>query len=398
MRIAYLINIYPMTSQSFIRREIRALESQGFEVDRYAARAWDQEVVDPVDKDERDQTRVIQNVGKWQLLLAMLLVFLRHPVAYSRAKLLAWKMFRSSDRGWLIHLAYLGQACVLLRWLTRRPVEHLHVHFATNATEIAMLCRVLGGPPYSFMVHGPEELDRAVVLGMQEKVSRAKFVTVITSFCRSQMYRWCDYGDWNKIHMVHCGLDAKFLGSSASPPVANRRLLNIGRICEQKGQLLLIEAVARLAEEGQQFELTIVGDGPMRGEVEQLIEKHGLQDHVVLAGWQTSQQVHDLLLRCQTMVLPSFAEGLPVVIMESLALQRPVITTYIAGIPELVDEQCGWLVPAGSVDALVMAMRDALEASDDQLAGLGATGAARVRESHDITKEAAKLAALICDP
>ena len=188
MRIAYLINVYPMTSQSFIRREIQELESQGFEVDRFSARGWDQQVSDPKNQAEKDKTRVLQDVGKGQLLLAAFMVFLTRPLAYSRAKWLSWKMFRSSDRSWFIHVAYLMQACVLLRWLEKNPVEHLHIHFATNATEIAMLCRVLGGPPYSFMVHGPEELDRAVVLGMKEKVSRAKFVTVITDFCRSQMY------------------------------------------------------------------------------------------------------------------------------------------------------------------------------------------------------------------
>ncbi len=395
MRIAYLVNIYPMTSQSFIRREIRELESQGFEVDRYSTRAWDKDVVDPLDKQERDKTTVIQNVSKVQLLLSALIVFAQHPVAYTKAKWLAWKMFRSSDRGWFIHVAYLCQACVLLRWLKKNPVQHLHVHFATNATEIAMLCRILGGPPYSFMVHGPEELDRAVVLGMNEKVRRAKFVTVITDFCRSQMYRWCEYTDWKKINIVHCGLDADFLEAEVQPPVANRKLLNIGRICEQKGQLLLVEAVAKLAEEGERFQLTIVGDGSMRGEVEQLIQTHNLQDHIVLAGWQTSHQVRQHIVDSQALVLPSFAEGLPVVIMESLSLQRPVITTYIAGIPELVDHECGWMVPAGSVEALVDAMRDALHADDEVLKRLGQVGAARVRTRHNIKTEAKKLADLI---
>ena len=175
----------------------------------------------------------------------------------------------------------------------------------------------------------------------------------------------------------------------------NRKLLNIGRICEQKGQLLLVEAVAKLAEEGERFQLTIVGDGSMRGEVEQLIQTHNLQDHIVLAGWQTSHQVRQHIVDSQALVLPSFAEGLPVVIMESLSLQRPVITTYIAGIPELVDHECGWMVPAGSVEALVDAMRDALHADDEVLKRLGQVGAARVRTRHNIKTEAKKLADLI---
>ena len=395
MRIAYLVNIYPSTSQSFIRREIHELESQGFEVERFATRKWDQPLVDEADIAEQNRTRVIQDLGKLQALLLTLQVVVSKPAAFFKALKLVWTMNSKSARSPIVHFLYLVQACVLRRWLAKNPVEHVHVHFATNATEIAMLCHELGGPTYSFMVHGPEEIDRAVVLGMDEKVSRARFVTVITDFCRSQMYRWSPHTEWHKIHIVHCGLDSKYITANPTPPSKNGKLLNIGRICEQKGQLLLMQAAAKLVQQGREFELTVVGDGSMRGELEAFIEKHELGNHVKLVGWQTNAQVQQRLLDCQTMVLPSFAEGLPVVIMESLALQRPVITTYIAGIPELVDEECGWIVPAGAVDATTDAMAASLDATEQELRAMGKVGAKRVRERHDVTVEARKLAELI---
>ncbi len=383
-----------MVSQSFIRREIAELEAQGFEVDRYSARSWDQDVVDPKDIAERDKTTILQDAGLVGILKAVTICFAR-PKSFLKAKRLALRMAKSSDRSVFVHIAYLVQACILFRLFAKRPVEHVHVHFATNATDIALLCHELGGPSFSFMVHGPEELDRAVVLNMDEKVSRAAFVTVITEFCRSQIYRWCSHDNWSKIQIVRCGLDADYLDREALPLSANRKFLNIGRICEQKGQLLLIEAAAVLAKAGHKFELTIIGDGPMRPELERMIASKKLSEHVHLAGWQTSEQVRQHLLESQTLVLPSFAEGLPVVILEALALQRPVITTYIAGIPELVDEACGWLVPAGSVEDLASAIGEALELDASSLVELGKVGAQRVKHQHDVRKEAALLGKLL---
>ena len=147
----------------------------------------------------------------------------------------------------------------------------------------------------------------------------------------------------------------------------------------RKGRSCCVEAAGRLAAEGLAFELVLVGDGPLRRPIEELIERLGLQKHVRLAGWQGTEAVREEILRARALVLPSFAEGLPVVLMEAMALGRPVISTYVAGIPELVvPGVCGWLVPAGSVEALAEAMRDVLLAPVHELERLGRAGAARV--------------------
>jgi glycosyltransferase involved in cell wall biosynthesis len=166
-------------------------------------------------------------------------------------------------------------------------------------------------------------------------------------------------------------------------------------LSEQKGHLLLIEAASRLAALGLSFKLVFVGDGPLRPQIEALIAQYGLQDHIEITGWASSNDVQQQILASRAMVLPSFAEGLPVVIMEALALSRPVISTYVAGIPELVEpEKCGWLVPPGSVEALTAAMRTALQLPVEKLEQMGRAGAERVASQHDAKQEATRLAAL----
>ena len=308
----------------------------------------------------------------------------------------ALRLGRKSERGLAVHLIYLAEACVLCDWTKRDRIDHLHVHFGTNSTAVAMLCRLLGGPPYSFTVHGPEEFDRPLALSLPEKIRHAAFVVCICSFGRSQLWRWADFADWAKVHVVHCGLDQSYLATTPSPPSSAARLINIGRLSEQKGQLVLVEAAARLARQGREFEIVIIGGGPFKAKIEQRIRDLNLGAHVKLAGWLSGSQVQEQLLNSRGLVLPSFAEGLPVVIMESLALGRPVISTYVAGIPELVQPgKTGWLVPAGDVDQLAAAMTAMLDAPVEELERMGRTGAERVARDHNVAIEARKLRELI---
>ena len=395
--VAYLINQYPRASHSFIRREIAALESLGLTVCRFSIRPSGAEVVDEADKAEQPRTRALLSVGAAGLFAATVATMFTRPAAFVHALGLALRVGYRGDRGTIIHLIYLAEACVLLRWLRQCGATHLHAHFGTNSTTVAMLARALGGPPYSFTAHGPEEFDRARMLRLDEKIARATFVIAVSEFGRSQLFRWCDPRDWDKIHVVHCGVDAMFLdvASSAPPPPDARRLVCVGRLVEQKGQALLVRAAAQLARRGESFELVLVGDGPLRGPIERLGHELNLNGHIRITGMVSNAQVRAELEQARAMVLPSFAEGLPVVIMEALALRRPVVSTYVAGIPELVQSGVsGWLVPPGSVDALAEAMRAALSASPQTLAEMGAAGAAAVGQRHNAVTEAKKLAAL----
>jgi colanic acid/amylovoran biosynthesis glycosyltransferase len=392
-RVAYLINQYPKVSHSFIRTEVLELERQGWTVERHALRGWDAELVDPLDQSERSRTRYVLAGGAAALARAMLAVAARSPRRFVQAFRLATRMARGSERPLAIHWIYLAEACLLLTRFRETGVRHVHAHFGSNSTEVAMLSHALGGPGYSFTVHGPEEFDKPEALHLREKIARARFVVAITSFCRSQLFRWSATGDWPKMQEVHCALDDVFFVDA--PPGQRNRLVCIGRLCEQKGQLLLVEACRLLRDRGIAVDLVLAGDGEMRDEIEQRIAAFGLQDRVRITGWISGDQVRDELRQAGTLVLPSFAEGLPVVIMEAMASGRPPITTYIAGIPELVrDGENGLLIPAGDVDALADAIERFLALSDQEVEAMGARARAAARSRHHVRDEVAKLATL----
>jgi glycosyltransferase involved in cell wall biosynthesis len=394
MKVAYLVNQYPKVSHSFIRREITALEARGVTVARFSVRAHDG-LVDDADRAEAGRTEVLLGRGGTAVLARAAALALRRPRLFLRALATAWRLARRSDRGLLRHLAYLAEAAALCRRLEQLGVEHLHAHFGTNPATVALLCHVLGGPRFSFTVHGPEEFDRPLGIALGEKIARASFVVAVSSFGRSQLYRWCPYRDWPKIHVVRCAVEEQFLAAAVNDVPSTRRLVCVGRLCEQKGQAILVEAARRLAAAGTEFELVLVGDGEMRPEIEALIDRSGLRGRVRVTGWASGQDVLQHVQGARAVVLPSFGEGLPVVLMEALALCRPVITTSIAGIPELVrDAENGWLITPGDVDALVTAMRAALDGRPEDLARMGAAGRAVVADRHRAAVEAGKLAAL----
>jgi colanic acid/amylovoran biosynthesis glycosyltransferase len=210
------------------------------------------------------------------------------------------------------------------------------------------------------------------------------------------LYRQCEHRLWGKIHVVRCGVDGDLLDLETSPIPHARKLASIGRLSEQKGQLLLVEALGQLRRQGLRVELDFVGDGELRPQVERAIAEQGLSDSVSITGWADGETVRHVLDACSAFVLPSFAEGLPVVIMEAMARGRPVLSTYVAGIPELVQPgRNGWLVAAGSAEELANAVREVVTTPFEVLAEMGRNGRARVAEQHDIRQIGRRLATLM---
>jgi len=393
MKLAYFTNQYPKVSHSFIRREIIALEKLGHRVERFGLRSDEAELVDPLDQDEFKKTSYILYEPKMRIVFACLSVFLRQPLKFLSTIFCAIKMGFRSDRGVLRHFAYMLESCVLLTWQQQKGIEHVHAHFGTNSTTVVMFAYLLGGANYSFTVHGPEEFDKPEFISLAKKIEHCRFVVAISSYGRSQLFRWIPSEHWPKVKIIHCGLDAAFLlGDVQKEANVTKQLLCVGRLCEQKGQLLLLESMKSLRDSGVDCKLVLAGDGPMRAEVERRISEYDLSDRVEITGWISSDQVKSLLIESRGLVLPSFAEGLPVVIMEALALYRPVISTYVAGIPELVkNDENGWLIPAGDVAALTDAMKNMLNADKDKLFNMGLNGHEAVNAQHNIELEAGKL-------
>ena len=396
MKLAYFINQYPKVSHSFIRREILALEDMGYEVERFALQSDEGELVDPVDQDEFKKTAYILSESKLNLVLLGGTTFVKQPYRFAKALLIAIKMGFRSDRGVLKQIAYLLESCTLLKWQKDKGIQHIHAHFGTNPTAVVMFAHLLGGAKYSFTVHGPEEFDKPEFISIAEKIKHSCFVVAISSYGRSQLFRWISLDQWDKVKVVHCGLDQSFLADSQhKKPNLSNQIVCVGRLCEQKGQLLLLESMRSLRDEGIDCTLILAGDGPMREEVELRIATFNLSDRVEITGWISSQQVKELIVESRGLVLPSFAEGLPVVIMEALALYRPVITTYVAGIPELVkNDENGWIIPAGDNGALTESIKSLLKADSKTLSRLGENGHDAVNKQHNIEIEAAKLSNL----
>lgn len=391
MKIAYVLNTYPQPSHSFIRREIRALEAQGNDVFRFAMRSSEMPLVDPQDKSEAEKTEYVLAEGVFALLGAVWHRLRVDTEGFWKATRAAWQLGGLSKVGRFRHLIYLFEAAYIADRTTALDVSHLHAHFGTNAAAVAMLAHLMGGPDYSFTVHGPEEFDAPHALGLARKMQHAAFTVAISNYGRSQLCRWADPQDWDRIKVVHCGIEADKLSAVTAPPKGPRRLVSIGRFVEQKGQLALVTALAQTESD---IQLTLIGDGPMRQEIETLIAELGLRDRVTLAGWLNELQIAHELEKSHGLVMSSFAEGLPVVIMEAMAAARPVIATYIAGIPELVqDGKTGWLVPAGDVQALAVAMDALAKAPLSKLIKFGELGRIRVMERHDAGSEARRLAA-----
>lgn len=392
LRIAYLVNLYPAGSHTFIRREILALERRGVHVERMSLRGWDAQLVDPQDRLEQSRTRYVLARGALGLAAALLFDLLRSPVRLMKAARLALHMAADSERPWPIHLAYLAEACVVRQWAAQAGVEHMHAHFATNPAEIVMLARALGGPSYSFTAHGSDIMDRPAQVGLPLTVERAAFVVAVCSFGRSQIFKWVPHALWDRVRVIRCGLDPGY-GSDTPPATGQcRRLLCIGRLSKEKGQLLLIGAAKLLAEAKVDFEIVLAGDGPMRRELEALIAQLQLDRCIHITGWLDAAGIDQKLRHARALVVPSLSEGLPVVLMEAMAAGRPTVAPYLAGIPELVkDGRNGWLFPAGDISALAAAMQACLLAGDDELLRMADAARADVWRVHDIDAEVAKL-------
>lgn len=392
MKLAYLLNSYPMTSTTFIRREIEAIEAAGVPVTRFSVRHWGTALVDPDDIAEQGRTEYLLTGNVARLVTGAL----SEPLARPRRLLgtiPAWRtVHRAAGGGLVRHVNYLLQAIHLRRRTAALGITHVHAHFSTNAATVAMLAHRLGGPTYSFTVHGPDELVDPAANALAAKVGEARFVAAITDYCAGRIAGEApDAAD--RIRIIPCGIDLADFGPTPEEPAAAQRLVCVGRLCPNKAQTLIPAAVARIRDRFPDMVVDLIGDGEDRPKIEAEVRRLGLERNIRLLGWAAAPAVREHIRASAALLLPSYAEGLPIVLMEALALERPVLTTTIAGIPELVDARCGWLFPAGSVEAMAAAMADALSATPEHRAAMGREGRRRVAERHDVNRSAALLIA-----
>lgn len=397
MVLGYLTNQYGRASDTFIRQEVRQLRKLGHTVITFSIRRPEPEhlVSDEV-RTEQAQTTYILDAGLLRLGLAFVTCTMLRPLRMARTVSLARKTCAPGLRAMLWQVFYVIEAAYLARRIESLGLEHVHDHIAMNSASVCMFAALLSDITWSMTVHGPHDFIEPQRWALSDKMQSAAFSVFISEFGRSQGMWHAPSSVWAKLHVIRCGLDETFLGTEPAELPQAARLVFVGRLTPEKGAVLLIEAAAILKRKGVRVELVLIGDGPSRTDIEQTIARHRLQDAVTLLGWQGSTRVREEIRASRALVLPSFAEGLPIVLMEALALRRPVLSTFVAGIPELVQPGIsGFLVPPGSVNDLAEAMNTVVTASVGELSEMGRRGAARVAERHDAVENARQLEGLL---
>lgn len=394
--IAYLTGEYPRATDTFIQREVAALRELGIDVKTCSVRETDaSHHVGPEQQSEAASTFYVLRAARSvpALLSAHVSLLTAAPGRYLQALKLALIAGAPGLKGLLYQIFYFAEAGVLARHLKTSGVCHLHNHFGNSSCSVAMLTSALSGIPFSYTMHGPAIFFEPMHWRIDLKIARAAFVACISNFCRSQGMIFAGPEHWDKMHIVHCGVHPD-LYDRPSTPSSHVRLLFVGRIAAVKGLPVLIEALPELTKRHPGLSLTVIGDGPDRGKIEARVKELGLTDAVVFAGYRSQAEVADALTETDIFVLPSFAEGVPVVLMEAMAARVPVVATRIAGIPELVEDDCGTLVAPGDVVALSDAIGKL--ASDAELrCRLGEAGRTKVVADFDVGKEAERLASVL---
>lgn len=394
-RLAYLTSLYPAVSHTFIQREIERVRALGFQVATCSMRRPDRaHLTGPEERAAEETTFYIIQTGKSPLqALRALGAVLARPGRLLGTLALAWCTAPPGAKGLLKQLAYLAEAIVLSRQLRIDRIDHLHNHFADPSANVAMLTSALSGIPFSYTLHGPAELYEPEKWQLREKTTRAAFVSCISHFARSQAMYFSDPADWNKLRIVHCGVDPDRYDRPGPPPHEGLNLVFVGRLTPIKGLRILMAAFAAARVQNPDLTLTLVGDGEDRAHLEVLAAPMG--DAVRFAGYLSQESVAEAVAATDAVVLPSFAEGLPVVLMEALAAGKPVIATQVAGVGELVENGVsGFLVPASNEQALSRAILDLAETPPETRAAMGRKGRAKVHAEFDARIEAARIGAL----
>lgn len=386
MTIAYLVSQYPAPSHTFIRREIEALRGAGISITPFSIRPAPSGG-GQLDAAARAETQVVLGRGLFAYLAAFCSLLVTRPRRWFATAVLAWQHRPPGARATLWALFHFVEALTLARMLQRMRATRLHVHFANSGATVGMLAATLLELPFSMTLHGISETDYPAGLLLGRKIARADFVACASWFMRAQAMRLGDPADWPKLHVVRCSFDRAALPplTAERDPARALRFICVGRLSSEKGQRGLLEAFRTTLGRGIAAQLEFVGDGPERAALEAAAASSSFEGAVCFSGMLPEDLTLSRIAQTDVLVLPSFMEGLPMVLVEAMALGKPVIASAVAGIPELVTHRRnGLLVRASDWNALADAMTEL--ATDAGLRGrLGAAGSRSV--SHEFATE-----------
>jgi glycosyltransferase involved in cell wall biosynthesis len=357
--MAYLVSRYPAISHTFILREIVRLRALGHSIFTASINPPDR-AMEAMESEERQETKntfFVKAQGAYGAVAALLYWCARSPARL--ACTLRQGLSLGKNGSWFYGLAYIAEAALVGRWMQQHALQHLHVHFGSAGATVGILVKQLTRCHLSYTIHGPDEFDDVFGQHLPLKMQKADCVVCISQFAKGQLMRISHPDHWPKLQVCRLGVDSAQFTYTLRPPTKTPvQLLCVGRLSPAKAQILLVQACAKLHGEGLDFALTLVGDGPDRPRIEQAIASLGLARQIHLTGALNQAEVRSHFASADIFVLPSLAEGIPVVLMEAMSCGVPCVSTPVNGIPELIAHECtGLLATPGDVDALSLQLR-----------------------------------------
>jgi len=400
LRIAYLVSRYPAVTHTFILREVKRLRSANFDI-RVASINPSNCPVNSMTSEERDEaaaTFYVKREGLRDAALAHLNVLVKSPRSYFTGLWFALRLAGTDLRRLIFAVFYFVEAVILGRWMESQGLRHLHVHFANAASTVGLIASRTFRIEFSLTVHGPDEFYDVPGFRLAEKIAGASLVCCIGQFARSQMMRLSPPREWHKFEISPLGVDAQlFAPRPFRPSPATFEILSVGRLVPAKGQNVLIAAIERVVKSTPNLRLRLVGEGPDREGLERAIAAANLGRYVVLEGSVNQDRILDFYRQADIFVLASFAEGVPVVLMEAMAMEIPCISTFVAGIPEVIrNEIDGLLVSPSDENELANAMKRLID-DPDLRRRLGIAARQRVIEKYSLDRSVTHLAQILAD-
>lgn len=387
IKLAYLVSRYPAISHTFILREILHLKSKGFDISVASVNNPDRpdENLTEEEKLEAQKTYYIKKDGFGGAFRAHFSVVADHPFKYFKGLIYALSLGKTDLRKIVYGLFYFIEAVMLGFWMENRGCKHLHVHFATPASTVALIAKKIFDLTFSITVHGPDEFYNVENYLLREKIAGSEFICCIGSFARSQLMQICSPAEWHKFEITPLGVDpAKFAARKFNENPEIFEIICVGRLVPVKGQHILLKSVKELVEQKFKVHLRLVGDGPDRQSLENYVRENNLQNYVTFEGAVNQDRIRELYAKADSFVLASFAEGIPVVLMEAMAMEIPCVTTCITGIPELIRNNIdGILVAASDETELALAIESLISSPKLRLK-IGKAGRKRVIENYNL--------------
>lgn len=398
MKIAYLVSQYPASSHTFILQEVLALKKRDISIYVASINSPDRPL-DHLTKDEQTEsikTLYVKKQGIVGATIALLYTLIFHPIGllkgmYNCFKLCGWNLGEL-----LYHFFYLAEALIIGKWMEEKKLNCLHVHFGMAVSTVALLVSKVFPIKFSMTIHGPDEFYEVNINHLKEKIEGADFVTCIGYYAQSQLMRLSDQKQWDKFEVSPLGIDTeRFSPAPKRDHPKTVEILSVGRLVPMKGHSLLIKAFAQLDQKTQPVRLTIVGTGPEQKNLEKQISDLGLTKKITMTGQLNHPQVEKMYNEADIFVQSSFSEGIPIVLMEAMAKEIPCVSTFVNGIPELIQHEIdGFLVAPSDVAGLTAILEKLIK--DPQLRQrYGSSGRKRVIEKYNINSNTDRLAEIL---